>query len=156
MGLWSAAEPLWRTSYVLCCCHNHISDRETSEKQRRDYWFVLSFLLIVQIIFLLRFTSLHILFDLSFPPECFPVYLENPVLASLDAFTHVIFSLDIQRLLEQLFKCVHSIVHLLSKKKKKGEDAVAQVNRSMNENHISCLSILCLSSRWWYRLRRRL
>lgn len=30
-GWLSAVEPLWRTSCGLCCCHNHISDKERSE-----------------------------------------------------------------------------------------------------------------------------
>lgn len=55
------------------------------------------------------------------------IYLENPVLASLDGLAHVILSLGIQRLLEQLLKCVHHIVHLLSKCKT--NYIVAQGNR---------------------------
>lgn len=47
------------------------------------------------------------------------IYLENPILASLDGLAHVILSLGVQRLLKQLFKCVHRIVHLLSKMQNK-------------------------------------
>lgn len=50
-GWWSAAEPLWRTSCALCCCHNHISDRERPETHVELSNSLQLFLLIAQIFF---------------------------------------------------------------------------------------------------------